>query len=107
MRFGRPTHKPSSKYRELTTLDIDGNVLREIDDVVLLADVETDTHEEGAQFFRGTIPSGSVGTITVLAPSGDLSVDLEFSLAGKMAFAHARPRNLRLHRGREEKLPNA
>ena len=99
--------KKSFIRAEPTALDSEGEMLREIDDVMLIRDIETDTVPEELQFFRGTIPENSVATVITIETVSENPIGLEFNLAGKLAFAHTTGSNLRLHMRREEKLKHA
>jgi hypothetical protein len=89
-------------------VDADGHPLHTYDDIVLLHDVQTDSVPEELQFFRGTIPAGTTGTIIIIDPASDeASVHLEFNIDHKLAFAHIANNRVRLHRHREEKLSHA
>jgi hypothetical protein len=90
---------------EYTVCDVDGVILHEIDDVILLKDAQTDTAPEELSFFGGGIPAHSVGTIINIYPHLDeILINLEFNVNQRLAFAHLAGSQVRLHRRREEKL---
>jgi hypothetical protein len=101
--------KSDARAIEPTTVDTDGHVLREIDDVILLREVNTDpTIPEELRFFRGVIPEGAIGTIIIIHKGASgIEMQLEFNVDGKMSFAYVSEGDVRLHRRREEKLKHA
>jgi hypothetical protein len=89
----------------MTTRDADGAVLREVDCVTLLCDVATNAKWNFDQEFQGTLTSGAVGTILMIAASGEM--ELEFVVDDRPAFANAVPRQVRLYQRATEKSEHA